>query len=114
MPACTALHCQTACLPTCLPALHCTVRLPARPRAWLVPTQVPLASALPFLEGALWGAGERRRTAAVARNLRRSEHVGLLGELADARQRWVGAGAAEACPLLPLLRPSATSGAGFW
>ena len=51
--------------------------------------QVPLSSALPFLEGALWGASERRRTAAVARNLRRSEHVALLGQLADERQRWV-------------------------
>lgn len=49
--------------------------------------QVALSSALPFLKGALWGAGERRRSAAVARSLRRSEHVGLLGQLADARQR---------------------------
>lgn len=49
--------------------------------------QVPLASALPFLEGALWGASERRRAAALARNLRRSEHVSLLGQLADERQR---------------------------
>lgn len=49
--------------------------------------QVPLSSALPFLEGALWGASERRRAASVARNLRRSEHVGLLGQLADERQR---------------------------
>lgn len=51
--------------------------------------QASLASALPFLEGALWGAAERRRAAAVARSLRRSEHIGLLGQLADARQRSV-------------------------
>jgi hypothetical protein len=55
----------------------------------LLVAQVPLTSALPFLEGALWGAGERRRTAALARNLRRSEQVTLLGELADVRSRWV-------------------------
>ena len=54
--------------------------------------QVPLSSALPFLEGALWGASERRRTAALARNLRRSEHISLLGQLADERQRWVLSG----------------------
>ncbi|KAI3425935.1 hypothetical protein D9Q98_007907 [Chlorella vulgaris] len=53
----------------------------------LLPGEVPLTSALPFLEGALWGAGERRRTAALARNLRRSEQVTLLGELADVRSR---------------------------
>ncbi|KAL4430543.1 hypothetical protein ABPG77_005783 [Micractinium sp. CCAP 211/92] len=55
----------------------------------LLPGEVALSSALPFLEGALWGAGERRRSAAVARSLRRSEHVRLLGQLADARQRSV-------------------------
>ena len=65
--------------------------------------QVALPSALPFLEGALWGAGERRRFAAVARSLRRSEHVGLLGQLADARQRWVhpAAGGGDWMRLLP-------------
>ncbi|KAL4436979.1 hypothetical protein ABPG75_004118 [Micractinium tetrahymenae] len=51
----------------------------------LLPGEVALP--LPFLEGALWGAGERRRSAAVARSLRRAEHVGLLGQLADAQQR---------------------------
>ncbi|PRW34079.1 glycoside hydrolase isoform A [Chlorella sorokiniana] len=55
----------------------------------LLPGEVPLSSALPFLEGALWGASERRRTAALARNLRRSEHIALLGQLADERQRSV-------------------------
>jgi hypothetical protein len=55
---------------------------------------VPLSSALPFLQGALWGGGERRRAAAIARSLHRAEQVALLGELADARQRW-GEGAAQ-------------------
>ena len=52
----------------------------------LLPGPLPLPSALPFLEGALWGAAERRRAAALARSLRRGEHLQLLWELAQARQ----------------------------
>ena len=52
----------------------------------LLPGALPLPSALPFLEGALWGAGERRRRAALARSLRRGEHLQLLWELAQAKQ----------------------------
>lgn len=87
------------CLVNCLAASRssspswrsCVTPCPAIILAcWLLlVAQVPLTSALPFLEGALWGAGERRRTAALARNLRRSEQVTLLGELADVRSRWV-------------------------
>lgn len=52
----------------------------------LLPGALPLPSALPFLEGALWGAGERQRRAALARSLRRGEHLQLLWELAQAKQ----------------------------
>lgn len=53
----------------------------------LLPGALPLPSALPFLEGALWGAGERRRAAALGRSLRRGEHLQLLWELALAKRQ---------------------------
>ena len=65
----------------------------------LLPGRVALAAALPFLEGALWGAGERRRAAAVAKNLRRSEQVGLLGEVMECRQRAITVTPERACSL---------------
>ena len=37
--------------------------------------QVPLASVLPFLEGAMRAAGERRRNASVIKSLRKAENL---------------------------------------
>ena len=65
----------------------------------LLPGRVALGAALPFLEGALRGAGERRRAASVAKNLRRSEQVGLLGEEMECRQRAITVTPERACSL---------------
>ena len=54
----------------------------------LLPGEAPLPTALPFLEGGLLGAGERRRAASLGRSLRRAEHVGVLAQLAQEKQRW--------------------------
>ena len=49
--------------------------------------QVSLKAVLPFLEGAVRGAGEQARNALVIRSLRRSEHIQLQEQLARLRQR---------------------------
>jgi hypothetical protein len=49
--------------------------------------QVPLKATLPFLEGALRGAGEARRNAAVVKSLRRAENLQQREEVIRCRQR---------------------------
>ncbi len=49
--------------------------------------QVSLKAVLPFLEGAVRGAGEQARNALVIRSLQRSEHIQLQEQLARLRQR---------------------------
>lgn len=65
----------------------------------LLPGEAPLPTALPFLEGGLMGAGERRRAAALTRNLRRAEQVGLLARLAAEKQRSILLTPERACSL---------------
>lgn len=52
----------------------------------LLPGALPLPSALPFLQGAVWGAGERRRAAAMGKSLRRGEHLQLMWQLVEAKR----------------------------
>ncbi len=49
--------------------------------------QVPLHNALPFLEGALWAAGERARGAVLSKHLRRAELLNLRAVLAEQQRR---------------------------
>ena len=58
------------------------------PSAHLLLLQVPLKTMLPFLEGALRSAGEKRRNAAVVRSLRRSENLQVREENVHCKQRY--------------------------
>ena len=58
-------------------------------QAHLLLLQVPLKTMLPFLEGALRSAGEKRRNAAVVRSLRRSENLQVREENVHCKQRYV-------------------------
>ena len=50
--------------------------------------QVPLKAALPFLEGALRAAAEKRRNSSIVKSLRRSENLQLREEVIRCRQRY--------------------------
>ena len=62
--------------------------------AWV---QVPLKAALPFLEGALRAAGEKRRNSAVVKSLRRAENLQLREAVIKCRQRCPPAPACPGC-----------------
>ena len=49
--------------------------------------QVALKATLPFLEGALRAAAEKRRNSAIVKSLRRSENLQLREEVIKCRQR---------------------------
>lgn len=49
--------------------------------------QVSLKAALPFLEGALRAAAEKRRNSSIVKSLRRSENLQLREEVIRCRQR---------------------------
>jgi hypothetical protein len=66
-----------------------------------LPEAVPLARVLPFLEGALRGAREARRRAAVLAALRRREHFAARDALAARRDRCVSLGADATCAVCP-------------
>ena len=53
----------------------------------LLHVQVPLKAALPFLEGALRAAAEKRRNSSIVKSLRRSENLQLREEVIRCRQR---------------------------
>lgn len=53
----------------------------------LLPDGVPLASVLPFLEGALRSGGEQRRNASVIKSLRRAENLQCREVAIRCRQR---------------------------
>ncbi len=55
---------------------------------WL---QVPLKAAIPFLEGALRAAAEKRRNSSIVKSLRRSENLQLREEVIKCRQRYSAA-----------------------
>ncbi len=48
---------------------------------------MPLKATLPFLEGELRAAGEKKRNSAVVKSLRRSENLQLREEVMRCRQR---------------------------
>ena len=50
--------------------------------------QVPLKAAIPFLEGALRAAAEKRRNSSIVKSLRRSENLQLREEVIKCRQRY--------------------------
>ncbi len=51
--------------------------------------QVPLAAVLPFLEGALRAAGERRRNASIIKSLRKAENLQCREAAIRCRQRYL-------------------------
>lgn len=55
----------------------------------LLPGEVPISLCVQFLEAAVWAASEHRRRAAMAKNLRRAEHVGTVSMFTSAKQRQV-------------------------
>ena len=68
--------------------------MPSSSSLWPVVTtqrllQVPLAAVLPFLEGALRAAGERRRNASVIKSLRKAENLQCREAAIRCRQRYV-------------------------
>ncbi|BDA43540.1 Vam6/Vps39-like protein [Coccomyxa sp. Obi] len=65
----------------------------------LLPGEVPLKATLPFLEGALRAAGEKKRNSAVVKSLRRSENLQLREEVMRCRQRNVVVTYERACSL---------------
>ena len=52
---------------------------------------MPLKAAIPFLEGALRAAAEKRRNSSIVKSLRRSENLQLREEVIKCRQRYSAA-----------------------
>ncbi|KAK9829459.1 hypothetical protein WJX72_005979 [[Myrmecia] bisecta] len=65
----------------------------------LLPGEVPLHVVLPFLEGAIRGAGEQRRNAAVVKSLRKSENLQIWEELIRCKQRHFIVSSERACTI---------------